>query len=77
MFKSVLVIALADLADMMEDEELTEEMEEGVYTTCAIPIMVDENLYDADDMSYEARISRWMNQNCGLNKTTIYVEVEA
>lgn len=77
MFESVLKIALSDLVDMMEDEDLAWEMEENVETTCAFPVRIDNRLYDADDMSYDARISRWMTENCGLNEITIYVEVEA
>lgn len=77
MFDSVLMISLSELVDMMEDEDLAFEMEENVETTCAFPVRVDNSLYDADDWSPEARISRWVYENCGLNKTTIYVEVEA
>jgi hypothetical protein len=77
MFASVLMISASELASMMDDEELVEELEECVETTCAFPVRIDNRLYDADDMAYDARISRWMTENCGLNKTTIYVEVEA
>lgn len=77
MFESVLKIALSDLVDMMEDEDLGWEMEENVEMTCAFPVRIDRQMYDPDDMTPEARISRWMIENCGLNKTTIYVEVEA
>ena len=77
MFKSVLLISLSELVEMMEDEDLAWEMEENVETTCAFPVRIDSRLYDADDMAYDARISRWMTENCGLNETTIYVEVEA
>lgn len=79
MFKTVLMIALSELVEMMGDEaeDIEYELEHSVLATSAFPVLVDSNLYDADDMGYEARISRWMNENCGLNKTTIYVEVEA
>ena len=77
MFESVLKIALSDLVDMMEDEDLECEMEEGVERTCAFPVYVSERAYDADDMTPEARISRWVYENCGINEITIYVEVEA
>lgn len=76
MFKTSLMISLAELAETMEDEELEYDMQRLAITSCAFPIYVDDLLYDADDMSYEARISRWVFKNCGLNKTTIYVEVE-
>ena len=77
MFDSVLLISLSELVNIMDDEDLGWQMEENVDTTCAFPVRIDNSLYDADDWSPEARISRWVSENCGLNKTTIYVEVEA
>lgn len=83
MFEAVLKISLCDLIAMMNEntsedvvENIEYELEHSVMTTSAIPFMVDSDLYDADDMSVYAVVSRWINENCGLNKTTIYVEVE-
>lgn len=77
MMKSVLMFSISDLAEMMNDFELIVEMEEGLMTTCAFPVPVSNLAYDADDMTPEARISRWLYENTGLNNTTVYVEVEA
>lgn len=77
MFNAVLMIPVSELADMMQDEELVLELEEGTTETCAYPVLVSNKTYDADDNSPNARISRWMSENLGLNETTVYVEVEA
>lgn len=77
MFQSMLMISAYELAEMMNDKKLVAEMQENAVITCAFPIFISDTMYDSDDMNYDARISRWVIENCGLNETLIYVEVEA